>query len=190
MGFLDSAIKVGSFGLLDEETLFGDKGVGQQQAQAAENAAARQFFAKQAEQARGDIIPLFGQGQEQRALSSQQALDVFGGALPSQLDVFQRGNVAAQQALLGGQFTPQQLSVNTGFIPQTLAQPQLNIQDLLQQSQAQTQTQGFDRDISDQQAILDRAVQAGGSRNRDLAAQTRIRLEDLNRQRSNIQGVV
>lgn len=60
-------------------------------------------FIKQArDQARGDIFKLFPSAQESREKGIQASFDLFNQAIPAQLDVFGRGNIAAQQALLQG----------------------------------------------------------------------------------------
>lgn len=117
------------------KTLFGDDGKAASKSQKKQNKADKAFIAERIAEARADILPLFGGAQESQRLGSQQALDVFGGAIPAQLDVFQQGNVGAQQAIAGGQDAfsraiqglpplqqqaPQRLNVNTGFIPQNI----------------------------------------------------------------------
>ncbi|MCP3702051.1 MAG: hypothetical protein GY954_03860 [Alteromonas sp.] len=54
------------------------------------------------DQARTDINRLFPQAMEAQRGGYQGALDVFGQALPAQANVFQQGNVGAQQAILAG----------------------------------------------------------------------------------------
>jgi len=90
-------------------------------------------------QARQDVLKLFPAAQENIGLGFQGALDVFGQSLPAQTDVFQQGNVGAQQALinalpqfqnaiLGGQvdfsaFQPTQIQApDLGFFQQQLPQ--------------------------------------------------------------------
>lgn len=53
-------------------------------------------------QARGDALKLFPAAQQNIQQGFQGALDVFGQSLPAQTDVFQQGNVAAQQQILAG----------------------------------------------------------------------------------------
>lgn len=53
-------------------------------------------------EARADINRIFPQAQETANVGFQGALDVFGQSVPAQFDVFQQGNVAAQQALISG----------------------------------------------------------------------------------------
>jgi hypothetical protein len=103
MGFLSKVVSVGTLGLVDGDELFGDQGKGAAKSQAAQNAADREFIAKQVAQARGDIFPLFQSAQDVRGGGTQAALDVLRGSIPEQAQVFQSGNVGAQQALLGGQ---------------------------------------------------------------------------------------
>jgi len=52
--------------------------------------------------ARDDVNRLFPQAQQSAQLGFQGALDVFGQSLPAQTDVFQQGNLGAQQAILSG----------------------------------------------------------------------------------------
>ena len=52
--------------------------------------------------ARDDINRLFPQAQQTAQQGFQGALDVFGQSLPAQSDVFQQGNLGAQQAILQG----------------------------------------------------------------------------------------
>jgi len=54
------------------------------------------------DQARTDINRLFPQAMQVQRGGYQGALDVFGQSLPAQTDVFQQGNVGAQQAILAG----------------------------------------------------------------------------------------
>lgn len=62
----------------------------------------QQFIKDQVEQARGDLFRLFPQAQESRRLGAQAGLDLFGEVIPQQLQAFQGGNVAAQEALIQG----------------------------------------------------------------------------------------
>jgi len=128
-----------------KETLLGDEGEGQAAVQTAQNRASREFFAQQARQARGDILPLFEAGDVARQATSQAALDVLGGALPSQLSAFQQGNVGAQQALLGGEFTPQAINFDTRFIPSQL--PQFASAEEIQQQNLAQALGGIDTDV-------------------------------------------
>ena len=73
------------------DTLFGDQGAGQAQAQAQQNIGDRRFSSQIFSGARADVNPLFDIGQRQQALSSQQSLDVLGGSIPAQLQAFQQG---------------------------------------------------------------------------------------------------
>ena len=65
-------------------------------------AEGREISAQATEQARGDVNRLFAEAQEQQAAGFQQAQQLFGQTIPQQADVFQAGNVAAQQQLLSG----------------------------------------------------------------------------------------
>lgn len=52
--------------------------------------------------ARSDVNRLFGLAQEQQAAGFGGAQALFGQSLPQQADIFQAGNVAAQQQLISG----------------------------------------------------------------------------------------
>lgn len=54
------------------------------------------------QQAEAAIDRLTPQAQENLLRGNQAALDIFGGLAPAQMDIFQQGNVGAQQALLSG----------------------------------------------------------------------------------------
>ncbi len=54
------------------------------------------------QRARAAAIPLFGSAQQNALAGFQGALDIFGQTVPAQSQVFQAGNVGAQQALLAG----------------------------------------------------------------------------------------
>ena len=71
-------------------------------AQKSQNKANQAFIREQAAKARQDILPLFGDASENRLLGSQAALDIFGQAVPQQINAFQQGNIGAQQSLLAG----------------------------------------------------------------------------------------
>ena len=57
---------------------------------------------KSTKQAREDLFKLFPAAQQNLQQGFQGALDVFGQSLPAQTDVFQQGNVGAQQQLITG----------------------------------------------------------------------------------------
>jgi len=87
--------------------------------------AGQEFIRQGTEQARRDIQNIFPGAQQALSGGFQGALDIFGQAIPQQANIFQQGNVAAQQqiaqglpqfqnAILGrpidfGQFQPTQL---------------------------------------------------------------------------------
>lgn len=54
------------------------------------------------QQARGDINRLFPQAEQNLTQGFQGALDVFRDTTPQQSDIFQQGNINAQQSLLAG----------------------------------------------------------------------------------------
>jgi len=66
---------------------------------AAADKSAAQLAAAQA-QARGDLFKLFPAAQQNAQQGYQGALDVFNQALPQQSDIYQQGNVAAQNQLI------------------------------------------------------------------------------------------
>lgn len=57
---------------------------------------------RSADEARGDINRIFPQAQQTARQGFQGALDVFGQSLPAQANIFQEGNIGAQQAILSG----------------------------------------------------------------------------------------
>mgnify|MGYP000929291669 CR=1 FL=1 len=108
-------------------------------------------------EAKAQINQLYPQAQQSLNQGYQGALDVFGQALPAQMQAFQQGNQQGQQtlfnslpqiqnALLGGsldfsQFAPQQQQMpDTSFFQQQL--PQFG-QAPQQQPQQQNNQQGF-----------------------------------------------
>ena len=128
-----------------------EKKAAEAQTQALEQGQA--FTREGVEQARQDLFKLFPAAQQNVQQGFQGALDVFGQSLPAQAQVFQGGNVAAQQQLLAGlpqmqnailggqvdlsQLQPTQLQTpDLGFFQQQL--PQFN--DPFAQSAAPTGT--------------------------------------------------
>ena len=97
-------------------------------AQAAQNAEKQAFIKEQAALARQDILPLY-----------QNAQDIYSQAVPSQLNAFQDGNYAAQQALLGGTQGPVRINADASFLGDQ------SIQDIL--SPAPQQNFGSYRDV-------------------------------------------
>lgn len=103
-----------------------------QKAQAAANAATQRFIEEKAGLARQDVSSLFPQAQDVSRQGFQGALDLFGQSLPAQADIFQQGNIGAQQqlastlpqfqrAIMGqpvdfSQFQPQTLSFDPSFL--------------------------------------------------------------------------
>jgi len=107
----------------------GDKASGDAldaQSDAADKSAA-QLAAAQA-QARGDLFKLFPAAQQNAQQGYQGALDVFNQTLPQQSDIYQQGNVAAQNQLINAM--PQYQNAILGgavdysqFQPTVLEQP-------------------------------------------------------------------
>ena len=85
-----------------KDTFFGgaEKKAAKAQTKALEQG--QTFTREGVEQARGDLFKLFPAAQQNLQQGFQGALDVFGQSLPAQTDVFQQGNVGAQQQLLAG----------------------------------------------------------------------------------------
>lgn len=65
-------------------------------------AAAQSSVQDAAMRARIDVNRLFPEARQSADLGFQGALDVFGQSVPSQANVFQQGNVGAQQQILAG----------------------------------------------------------------------------------------
>lgn len=87
MGFLS--------GITDQ--LFGDSGKSGQQSQKRENEKNRDFIRAATKTARADIDRIFPQVQSQRLEGFQGAQNVLAQGIPQQFDVFQQGNIQAQQ---------------------------------------------------------------------------------------------
>lgn len=85
-----------------KDTFFG--GAEKKAAQAQEKALgeSQEFIREGIREGRADINRLFPEAQQMQQAGFQGALDIFGQALPQQANVFQQGNVGAQQALLSG----------------------------------------------------------------------------------------
>ena len=117
-------------------SLFGGSSSEGLKAQRKANEASRTDVLNAVAQARQDATSLFPTAATNRNLGFQSALDVLGQTIPGQIDVFQQGNVGAQQALLAGLpqvqnaifglptdlsgLQPQRLDVNTDFAQQQL----------------------------------------------------------------------
>jgi len=97
-GAISAVLDPGNF--RDKITGKSEKEAGQKKADAANEAA--QIIREQTEKAREDIFKLFPAAQQDLRGGFQGALDIFGQSLPAQTNVFQQGNVAAQQQLLAG----------------------------------------------------------------------------------------
>lgn len=142
-----------------KDTFFGgaEKKAAKAQTKALEQA--QTFTREGVAQARGDIMNLFPQAQQNIQQGFQGALDVFGQSLPQQTAAFTGGNVAAQQALLAG--LPQQQAAILGG--QTALQP-LNVQPFQFQpdlSFAQQQLPSFAPQEEEQAAPQQPAIDIG-----------------------------
>ena len=97
-GKISAALDPGNF--RDKITGKSEREAGKKKAEAATDAA--QIIREQTEKAREGIFKLFPAAQQDLRGGFQGALDIFGQSLPAQTNVFQQGNVAAQQQLLAG----------------------------------------------------------------------------------------
>lgn len=116
MGFLSSIT----------DTLFGDSGKGAAKQSKKDSAANREFIRQATETARADIDRIFPQVQAQRLGGFQGAQNVLAQGIPQQFDIFQQGNLQAQQT--------------AGLAPQQIQNALLGIQPdfgFLQPGQAQ-----------------------------------------------------
>lgn len=105
-------------------------------AQEGANSAAKEYVTKQGEQARDDLLKLFGASDENRNMGYQGSLDVMGQAMPQQLSAFQQGNTGAQQTIINSmpqyenaimgrpvdydQFRSQRVAVDPSYMQQNL----------------------------------------------------------------------
>ena len=124
-----------------EDTFFGgaEKKAAKKQQQGIE--AGQDFIRQGTAQARGDIQNIFPAAQQALQGGFTGAANIFGQAIPQQANVFQQGNVAAQQQIAQGlpQFQNAILgrAIDFGqFQPVTLPQPDFSF---LQNQQFQTQ---------------------------------------------------
>lgn len=131
------------------KSLFGGSDDSAQRAQSSANAATQQYIEQQTAQARQDVLGMQPGIDQTRQAGFQQALDVFGQAIPEQQRLYEQGNIQAQQALLSGQpdFANAILGLGTGmnaFAPQSMAPQQSMFQQQIPAIQApssQTPTQ-------------------------------------------------
>lgn len=65
-------------------------------------ATATEYNQQAVDQARADLQSLYPAAQANITQGYQSAADVFGNAIPAQVDAFTQGNQAAQQAILSG----------------------------------------------------------------------------------------
>lgn len=79
------------------DSLFGDSGKGASKSQGKENERNREFIRAATQTARADIDRIFPQVQSQRLGGFQGAQNVLAQGIPQQFDIFQQGNIQAQQ---------------------------------------------------------------------------------------------
>lgn len=108
-------------------------------------------------QARDDVNRIFPEARQAQGQGFQNALDIFSQTLPQQADLYQQGNVGAQQALLSGlpqmnnailgnaidysAMQPQQLGYNMDFSQGNQAVGYMTPEQQSAQIQMQTATQ-------------------------------------------------
>lgn len=121
-------------------------------------------------EARKDIDKYFPQAQATTAAGFKGALDTFNQFMPAQTDVYQQGNVGAQQALLSGlpqmqnailgapidysAFQPQRLDFDTSIFNQSLPTEMTNIVNQNQPAVGPQQNQQPDMNITPFQNFL------------------------------------
>lgn len=84
------------------DTLFGGTDKSSLKSQKKANKDTQNFIRQQMGQSRDDIMGLWPGISQNRNMGYQQALDMFGQAMPQQMDMFQQGNMGAQSTLLAG----------------------------------------------------------------------------------------
>jgi hypothetical protein len=84
------------------EKVFGGTDNSAQKAQQQANARSQAFIEEQARLARGDANYLYPQGDYARNQGINAAMALMGSAMPTQMGMFQDGNVSAQMQLLAG----------------------------------------------------------------------------------------
>jgi hypothetical protein len=84
------------------EKVFGGTDNSAQKAQQQANAKSQAFIEEQSRLARGDANYLYPQGDYARNQGINAAMSLMGSAMPTQMGMFQDGNVSAQMQLLAG----------------------------------------------------------------------------------------
>lgn len=93
---------MGGFSGLGEK-LWGGNNNSAQKTTERQQEYSRRFTQQQMGQARSDTNTLYDRGDQARNYGYNQALDLYGQAMPIQANLYQSGNTAAQMAILGGQ---------------------------------------------------------------------------------------
>ena len=180
----------GGDGILGD--IFGGTDDSAQKEQMAANRDSTALIAEMAEQARGDVVPLFGQASENLYSGNQAVLDLFGQTIPQQFGAMQEGNVRAQHqitsalpqmqnALMGlpvdySSMQPQRLNFDTGYAQQSLP-------DILAGASIPAEIQR-NEPTELEQAILDmqqRQEMIGGNRSGFQGRLDRARMQGLQR---------
>lgn len=84
------------------DMLFGGTDNSAQDQQLRQNREAAEVIQRNAERARQDALSLFPAAQGAMAQGIQSAMDLYGQSAPQQMQVFQQGNMGAQDAMLTG----------------------------------------------------------------------------------------
>lgn len=120
--------------------------------------------------AREDLERLFPQAQQSANQGFQSALDVFGQSLPAQTDVFQQGNLGAQQAIISS--LPQMQNALFGnpvdlsqMQPFQVQQPDMGFFQQQTPVTLQNQAQAEQEAAAQQQALFTQASLVGPEQN-------------------------
>lgn len=115
--------------------------------QRGQNEKTREYAENMRQQSRDDMMRLFGPAQDNLNMGFQGAFDVFGQSMPQGMNLYQQGNVAAQNHLLAGLpqmnnailglptdmsgFQPTQLQYDTSWMQQQMPNYYASPADLL-----------------------------------------------------------
>lgn len=139
MGMATTAAVIGAAGIAagaSQASKARKQAKSQQDIDLALTAQDRARIAEAQQQSRRDVTRLFAPTQAAQQAGQQAALDIFGQGVPEQARLFQGGNVAAQQQLIGGLQPFQQAllgqPINFGALQPTQLTPNL---DFIQNAQ-------------------------------------------------------
>jgi hypothetical protein len=111
------------------EKLFGGTDNSAQKAQQAANAKSQAYIEQQSQLARGDANYLYPQGDYARNQGINAAMALMGQSMPTQMGMFQDGNVSAQMQLLAGLPQYQNAILGMPVNNQALQPTRLNMPD-------------------------------------------------------------